>query len=69
MRDYLAEGVCPDCEDPNGFDTCSVCARADAEGFYDDDGYEERFCCHVCARAEAEASYEPAAPPSLDLPY
>jgi len=56
MRDYVNEGVCPDCEDPSGFDTCSECGEQ-ADGLYCDDGYEEKFLCNACCMREAERDW------------
>jgi len=54
MRDYIAEGVCPDSEDPRGFDTCTVCGT-EADGVYDDDA----FVCAACCMHQAEQAYDP----------
>ena len=56
MRDYIAEGIDPDSEDPRGLDDCTRCHRT-RDGFYDDD---DGFICFVCATLEAAAAYEPA---------
>ena len=53
MRDWLSEGVCPDSEDPTGFDTCTMC-RAETDGFYDDDG----FTCYACSRRAAQCEFD-----------
>ena len=64
MRDYIAEGIDPESEDPRGLDDCTRCHRT-RDGFYDDD---DGFICFVCATLEAEAAYEPAGyDPSGDL--
>ncbi len=53
MIDYIEQGICPDCEDPHGFDTCSECG-SEAEGVYDDTG----FFCYECCWREAERTYD-----------
>ncbi len=70
MRDYLAEGVCPNCEDPSGHDTCDVC-RAESEGFYTGDG----FTCYACGMIEAQREFDtywqpdPVPQEDYDLPF
>lgn len=70
MRDWLSEGVCPDCEDPSGFDTCDVCCD-EAEGAYDD----LVFVCYACSRRAAQREYDtywqrdPVPHEDFDLPF
>ena len=65
----IEHGVCPDCENPHGYNTCSDCG-AEAEGVYHDDG----FTCYACCLREAEQSYDyrwerAPEPEEWDLPF